>query len=279
MPPAPVAAALAIYLAGQAVTAFRWQRIARAAGFRACFRNALRWYFVGMFFNLAGPSTLGGDVARAVLLARAPGPGFAAALSTVAFDRFVGLFALTLLAAVAVAACGTFGIPGAAAAAVFAWLAAMAVMGVLARHPRIERTAWGTRLAARVWRDDRLLGASLALSLPFHLLQIAAALLVGRAVGLAMAWQVYLVVHPLATVAGALPISVAGIGVREASSVWLLAEAGAPSGQAAAFALVWLGVLVAASLVGGLVFAVSDVRVTGASADPAHRPRADTRRD
>ena len=54
---------------------------------------------------------------------------------------------------------------------------------------------------------------------------------------------------------GALPVSVAGLGLREAGYVYFLANiGGAAMPQAVAFSLLWLGVLVTASAVGGVVF-------------------------
>jgi hypothetical protein len=84
---------------------------------------------------------------------------------------------------------------------------------------------------------------------------MCAALLVGSAVDLGVSWKYYLVFHPLVSIFSALPVSLAGLGIREAGYVWFLSSvSGVPEERAAAFALLWLGVLLVSSAAGGLVF-------------------------
>jgi len=66
----------------------------------------------------------------------------------------------------------------------------------------------------------------------------------------------------------ALPVSVAGLGVREAGYVWFLRRQGVPGDTAFAFGLLWLGVLLVATLVGGLVYLWS-----GAAMPPLRGPK------
>src|SRR5262245_824114 len=59
--PAAVAGALAIYLIGQLLSAYKWSLIGRAVGLGDEVARYARFYFIGMFFNLFAPSTIGGD--------------------------------------------------------------------------------------------------------------------------------------------------------------------------------------------------------------------------
>src|SRR6185369_6773661 len=68
--PGILAAAVVLYLLGQALSAFRWSILARAVGFERRLVDYMRFYAIGMFFNLFGPSTLGGDAVRVMYLAR-----------------------------------------------------------------------------------------------------------------------------------------------------------------------------------------------------------------
>src|ERR687885_1930959 len=83
-------AALAVFLVTQMVSALRWQWFARPLGFTEPLRRFVGLYFVGMFFNLLLPTSIGGDAVRAVALH--PGPGRrVAALLSVLLDRLSGL--------------------------------------------------------------------------------------------------------------------------------------------------------------------------------------------
>src|SRR5262245_12292767 len=60
----PIVGAFALYLGGQALSAYKWALIGRSVGFARPLAEYTRFYFIGMFFNLFGPSTIGGDVVR-----------------------------------------------------------------------------------------------------------------------------------------------------------------------------------------------------------------------
>jgi hypothetical protein len=66
-------AALLVYLLTQGVSALRWQMLADMLGLGGRWRDYLTHYFVGMFFNLVLPTSVGGDVVRAWYLGRQEG--------------------------------------------------------------------------------------------------------------------------------------------------------------------------------------------------------------
>jgi uncharacterized protein (TIRG00374 family) len=266
--PAPVLAAVLVYLVGQSITAWRWQIIARAVGFGESLGRVVAWYYIGMFFNLFGPSTLGGDVVRSLYLG-APSGKRALALNTVIFDRLSGLTMLVVVAIAAFAAFGTFGLPlplvwltVAVGAGLIAgwWIVPSVVKRVLPQSNRFRKLV---ELDLRpFWNDGSLLLATSAVSLYFHVVQIGAALLVGQAVGLEAPWQYYFIFHPLVSIFSALPISLAGLGIREVGYVWFLSIGGTVTQEhAAAFAVLWFAVLLISSLAGGLVFLAEGAEV------------------
>ena len=107
--PTDVLIVIALYLVGQAMTAWRWRMIAARVGFVEPMSDFVRYYYVGMFFNLFGPSTLGGDVVRALYLGASAGRR-TVALHTVFFDRLSGLVMLVFVAVSAVVMFGRFGL-------------------------------------------------------------------------------------------------------------------------------------------------------------------------
>ena len=57
-------AAVALYIAGQAMCAYRWRLLADLLKIRGRYSEFLAYLFVGMFTNLFVPGLLGGDAAR-----------------------------------------------------------------------------------------------------------------------------------------------------------------------------------------------------------------------
>ncbi len=260
--PWPVAAAAAMYLFGQLITAYRWKLIADALGMVRGAGAIARYYFIGMFFNLFGPSTLGGDLVRALLLAGRDGSR-TVALNTVLFDRLIGLALLVLVAATAIAVFGSFGLPTLLISTTVAlglalvgawWLAPKMVAALTGPENRLRRLI-GSDLSP-LWTDRVLLVRAAALSIVFHCWQVAALIVIGEAAGVDLPWAYYFVAHPLVSVLSAVPISVAGLGVRELGYVWFFEQGGVPRELALTIGLLWLVVLMVAAACGGVVYLV-----------------------
>lgn len=115
-PPILLAACVAVYWVGQALSARRWQMLLNALTIAPAhdsappasapvpkpisWRECLSWYAAGMFWNLWMPTGLGGDAARAVLAGRRAQDGASGAFSVV-LDRVLGLASLLALAVAA----------------------------------------------------------------------------------------------------------------------------------------------------------------------------------
>lgn len=251
---------IGLYLFGQAMTAWRWRIIAARVGFVETMPEFLRFYFVGMFFNLFGPATLGGDLVRALYLG-ASGGRRTVAFHTVIFDRLSGLVTLVLVAVAAIAMFGRFGLPWPVVAVVASTGVSMAFGWFLV--PRLVRQFFASdgranRLVERdlkpFWNDRALLMRTTGVSAAFHVLQASSLVLLGDAISMEVDWRYYFIFHPLVSVLSALPVSVAGLGIREAGYVWFLQRQGVDHDTAFAFGVLWFAVLLASSLIGGLVY-------------------------
>ena len=96
-----VAAGVLLYVAGQALSTWKWRLLLAPVGLGAVrYPRLLAFYFIGMFFNLFLPTIVGGDAVKAVLLARETGAP-ARATTSVFMERNLGLFALLSIALVA----------------------------------------------------------------------------------------------------------------------------------------------------------------------------------
>ncbi len=258
--------ALALYLVGQVMSAFRWRLIGESVGLRDSFPAYVRYYFTGMFFMFFGPSTLGGDLVRSLYLAE-HGRARIRAFNSVLFDRLNGVAVLVAIGAVAflvvpntlprslLYATVAFG------AAVFLgwWVAPIAVRIVLPHDNRIRRFVEDD--LGPFWRDKQMLLAASGVSLVFHFVQIATQWIVARSIGLDVPFSYICIFHPLVSAVASIPVTLSGVGLREGGYIWFLQRIGIPQSSAAAYGLLWFLVLVASSLIGGVVFLVSGARL------------------
>lgn len=258
----PLLAAFALYCASQAVSALRWMELARGVGFATGFGRFLRLYFVGMFFGIVVPSTLGADAWRSLHLGRSP-PGRGPAVSSVLADRVIGLVALVLVAVVALLVGPSDPLPRGLAGAVLAsglalvagWFALPFLARLLPAGNRVRRLV--EQDLVPYFRDRRLLAVAMALSVAAHLLQVAAQDLLVNAIHLDVSWGFVAIYHPLVSLASAIPLTVGGFGLREAAYALLLPFAGIRPDDAVALGLLWWAVGAAGGLLGGLVYAAS----------------------
>ena len=261
---APVLVGLGLFLFSQALSAYKWSRIGRALGFEHSLVDYGRFYFIGMFFNLFGPSTLGGDLVRALYL----GAGYRRrlAISSVVFDRASGLVVLVALGALGFLLFPRYRFPpslilGAVAvggALVVGWWAAPRLVRLLpaGRWTRELRREVEVDLAP-LWRDRRLLATAAIVSVVFHLTQVAGQYVLARAAGARLPFSYCLIFHPVISVMTALPVSVNGVGVREGGYLYFLTRIDIDDSIAVTLSLLAFGVTVVAGLLGGVVFLVS----------------------
>ena len=81
----------------QVISSRRWQMLGRALGFSVGMLRITSYFFIGMFFNLVLPTSVGGDVVRAYYLTGRSGHKLPAFVSVLA-DRINGFYVLLGLA-------------------------------------------------------------------------------------------------------------------------------------------------------------------------------------
>ncbi len=88
--------ALLLYVIGLFMCIERWWRAAQFKKFSMTFRNATEYYFAGLFLNNFLPSFFGGDAYQSYILGKSE-KRYPAAISTVMFTRFIGLWTTIIL--------------------------------------------------------------------------------------------------------------------------------------------------------------------------------------
>jgi len=263
-----IALALAIYLVAQGISAVRWAALARPIGIKTPFKDMVRYYLIGMFFNLFAPGTVGGDVSRVYYLVRdeeAHANGRAVttvhAAMSVLMDRAVGMVVLVWLGAAGLLLFPEYPIPAPARTAT--WLLALALLIAALAVPLLRRLLpedghqliIKLRLALRNYRTHwHALGAATALSVVVHLIQAGMHVAMGRALNLELPFSFCIIIYPLVGTFAAIPISVNGLGLREGGYVFLLAGVGIGTEKSIAFGILLFLVVALDSLIGGLLF-------------------------
>lgn len=220
-------------------------------------RELFRQKFIAAYFNNFLPTALGGDAVRVFMLADC-GLRKQQAAVLILIERLMGFFALVLLA---VAGALAFDLPAgieltilalavAFAGAVTALLAGRATFdGLAGRFPFLER-AW--RALALLSASRKTLAAVLGLSLVFQTVTVSLSWLVAAALSIDVSFAACLALVPLVWVFTMVPISLGGIGVREAAFTYLFGRIGVPL---EASLLISLGTF-ASLLLNGLIGAV-----------------------
>jgi uncharacterized membrane protein YbhN (UPF0104 family) len=259
-------AAVGLYALGQTVSALRWQIITRALGFDHGAGQLTRLYFIGTYFSLLLPTSVGGDVIRAWYLDNRSGRRLKAFLS-VFLDRLSGLMVLLAIGCLAVLLSPVklepwiiWSIWGMTACAVLGLVTLPLVAGWLRLgEGRVEQI----KITLGLLRQPRVLAGTTLLALIVQGLSVVNVWLIGLALHLEVPASYYWILTPMVSLLTMLPISVAGTGVRELSTALMLAPLGVGHDLAVSLALLWFAVFAVVSLAGGIVYLV------GRSAPPA----------
>jgi glycosyltransferase 2 family protein len=250
--------ALGLYFAMIFVSAWRWELLLRAQGIAVRLATLLRSYLIATFFNNFLPSNIGGDVIRIRDTAPAAGSKTRAA-TVVLVDRGIGLLALVFVAAAGASmmpagspVAGPFG-PGLLWLTLAAGLALATPMLVVPH--RVGKLLTPLKALHQEWVEERIgrLVSSLtrfretpvALSLGFVGAIVVQAVLVFFYAAIAQALRIPIpmahlaVLVPLSFIVQMAPVSVNGLGVREATFSYYFSQLGLP--LESALALSFLG--------------------------------------
>jgi uncharacterized membrane protein YbhN (UPF0104 family) len=225
-----------------------------------------RQYFTGAYFSMFLPSSIGGDGVR-ILLLKAAGVATARGTSLVATERVLGAFSLLgVSAAAAMVAPLPEMLRLTLAAAVLGAALGLVVLRALSSRfkPSWVPLAMAIDAARSAVASDRLMTA-LPLSFLYQVATVGVTITVDRVLGLGVPVSTILALAPLAWFATMLPISVGGLGVREAAFVFVFAWGGIERERALLLSLGTYAGLSAIGAVGAVWFTWDRVRGTAAS--------------
>ncbi len=267
----PFLVALALFLSGSFVRAYRWGVLVWALGGQVGWWRLVQLYLVGTFFNQFLPTGMGGDAVKMYELSRTDRKA-AAAISSVLVDRFLGLLILFAMALVALLFSYQL-VP----LQVRVLIAAVFIATLLGGAVLLQRTwleAWGRRLGlTRLLNRMKLvrelyaslheygpqaLGKATLASLAWNLILILGYYLLARAVGINLAVGYFFLFVPIISVLLMIP-SVGGLGVREGATTFLFGQV-ADANRAGALALAYLITLWITALIGAVLYIIQGMQ-------------------
>jgi len=237
---------------------------------RASFGRVVWLNFVGLFFNLFLPSSLGGDLVKAYYLSK----GHASRLTAIAcivMDRLLGLAAMISMASVSLPFfLRTTNDPRLALPVVIFSASFFLFFFLLFNHNAARKISFLSRLVPsergrqkfkefyhsvnRFRHEPGVLGIGYSLSLMVQIASIVIAYLLAESLQLNVRFLVFLLVIPISALASMIP-SLGGLGVREASIIYFLGRY-TTTESAAAFALAFDILIYGFGLFCGILFAV-----------------------
>ena len=253
--------------------AFRWQLLMKVQGISLQWFRVWKLVMIGMFFNLCLPGGVGGDLIKVFFAMREAPKSKSAVFLSIIVDRIAGMFALIIVSA------GVFAwfykplmsLPMIRAflvtvTVIFCAFIVLIAMGLvidrfhlakklpanLPGHAAILDTARAFSIYARDWKAVLL---AVLVSMPLN------AFIFGTAIFAAFAFvgnpgaAAMTSVIPIVNTISSLPISLAGIGVREGLfSVMLNSLYGTPVDLAVLISITGFSLSVAWGLIGGIIY-------------------------
>lgn len=250
------------------LAAGRWQLLLSALGVKISFPEVFYAFFSGLFFNLFFPSFVAGDVFRSLSISHCHGSKKKVA-SSVLMDRYSGTVGLVLivlisyllgrnilpdprvLVAIAVISAGSLFL----SLAIFNRAFFLFLTKVFRKNPKIEEKiiSFHDQLYFFKKKPGVFLG-SLVFSLLIQLLVPISFFLTARAFGVTLSILYFLILVPIIMVIALIPITIAGAGTREASSVYFFSLIGISKSIGLGISLFNLILSVFLGILGGILY-------------------------
>ncbi len=268
--------ALIVYSAGISFLVFRWGILLKAHGYHIFRPFLLQASFIGWFFNMLLPSSIGGDFYRVYDLHRNKKVPMNENISAVVMDRRIGAISGIILLTITFFF-GMFNYIGRnSVIIIFSALGGVIIFLAILFFPRFFRI----NIFLRKFRifskirpklkeiHDRLISyrykikylvAALFFSLLLQTFFITSYYFVSLSLGLQMKYQMLVFTQPFTSLASGVPIAIGGMGVRENVLAFAIESFGVGRADATLFSFIILSIILFNALVGGLIYLFKNV--------------------
>jgi len=271
------------FAAGHVLGALKWRILIDSEESRLPLIETFRCYFAGLFANLFLPSLVGGDIVRAALAIRLKARKEGVIVGSL-LDRGIDVGSLVLILF-----SGTLLFPGGVSATTYRILLTISLLALLSLvgliillivplGGRLQKWLGGTinylreTVRTPIKGLPRVMWAA-AISLIVQTWFAFLFSLLGAKVHVELALPVWFIVWPTAKLSAMLPLSLGGLGVREAVLAVLLGQFGVTAAKSVGLGLVWESIVFATSGLGGIFYLLSSRELKRLSASSQKRTR------
>lgn len=268
-----IAAAIGAYLFVEVAAALRWHVLLKVQGIHLSLARVSGLFMIGFFFNQFLPGGTGGDIVKSYLLVKETPGKMGPALLAVLFDRLIGLVALIAITGTLIVLRYEYLARTPETSALLWTLLAILGFSIASLISTFVITGFDLldRLPARIPGRERLIELSKAyhlyarhwgatavafgFSVIAHLATFTAFLFVAYAFRAGVPAIDFFAIMPIERTISSLPISFAGVGVREHILQVMLGNlAGVPAAVAVLIGSMSFLVMLACAAPGGLVY-------------------------
>ncbi len=265
-----MAAAFIVFFSINFIILWRWELLMHAVGLKVGHLSAMRWFFIGLFYNLCLPTSVGGDVVKGLGLAKVTGDR-PKVFASIVLDRLTGFAGIVILAATALffgrgivqhhgvvlAILAMTAVSASLAIVLFSHRIFSFVCGLFARLPKVRDALMNMHEDILLLKGrQRLAWEALGLSIAAQIVLAGVFYLTAKGMHQDIDLMYFIIFSPIVCVVTALP-SIGGLGVREIGWVSLLSTVGVRDSVATGLSLVNFGFMVMVGLLGGLFYVVT----------------------
>lgn len=243
----------------QFTSSVRWNILGSTIGFSLPFRSYFRYYFIGNFFSLFLPSSIGGDVLKIFMLSKGETRRMDALLTVLA-DRGFGICLLILIACFA----GFFEdwLSNNQLKTLLLAISPVVLVGLLLTpllKTLFQRLPWKDVKqfllnAIIFWENKKILVVVIVLSFFVQFFSIMPVIFLDRGMDIGLSAMFYFYIIPLIALFLLLPVTLNGIGLREGAFVYFLSLKGVPAEKAISLGFAMLITQMVVGLLGGIFY-------------------------
>ncbi len=256
-----------LFMLCEILHSLRWKILLNCRNINVSTLKLLYLNFVGLFFNLSFPTSLGGDVVRIYQMS-IHANNTSEAVTSVVVDRGVGFFTLLAVAPIMILFSAGQTHTSALFAPAFVLLlvvvAAIFILFRLKRPVQVWCSARGGSICQKIidyydvmdgYRGHkRTILLAMMLSLGMIFLVIMMTYLISQGLRLHVPLAYFIIFVPIIFLITMIPVSIHGLGLREGAFVFFFARAGLAAPEALSISLISYVVTLVFGLVGGLVY-------------------------
>lgn len=265
--------AFVVFFSGYILCLFRWEMLLKAADIHLPLKRIIISFSGGIFFSLFLPSTIGGDFVRSVdLAAHTKKPH--EVVATVLLDRlsgYIGLVIVTLFAllfgwelvndrSVIVAVCVITGLLVVVLFVLFNNFAYTKINKILdtPRAGKIKESLRNLHQELYIFRSHKTTAVkNIIISVLIQLTSPVTFYILALSLGIKAHFLYFFVFLPIIGAITLLPISIGGLGLRDATTIFFFAKADVAKDMAFAMSLLNFFFIVICAGIGGLIYVLT----------------------